>query len=89
MDFLNALQSLWPQAKVIVLVAPVALGIIALAGSVYLTKTAFGPFIKVVQWLFAYTPGERPSDLVSGISYGGRMLAWASLVALAVWFFFG
>ena len=89
MELLNGLESLWPQAKVSVLVAAVALGIVALAGSVYVTKTAFGPFIMAVQWLFAYTPGERPSDLVSGISYGGRMLAWASLVALAVWFFFG
>jgi hypothetical protein len=52
---------------------------------VYTVRTAAGPSLAVVQWMFAYTPGERPGDIVAGMSFGARMLAWASPVGLAVW----
>ena len=52
----------------------------------YAAKTAFGPLAAALRWLFAYTPGERPNDIVAGISFGARMLAWAALVGAVVWF---
>jgi hypothetical protein len=38
--------------------------------------------------MFAYTPGERSSEIVAGISYGARVLAWAGIIALLIWFLF-
>lgn len=82
------LESIGPYAKTIAVAAGVLLALGALALVMYVSKTAFGPFVKVVCWMFSYTPGTKPNDIVAGISFGGRMLAWASLIALVVWFIF-
>jgi hypothetical protein len=63
-------------------------GIFALAALTFICKVAFRPFIIVLQWLFAYTPGKEPNDLVAGMSAGFRMLAWAFIIAIAVWFLY-
>jgi hypothetical protein len=75
-----------PHLKTIGLVAAVALGLIALAAASYVLKSSLGPLWRVLQFLFAHTPGERPGELVAGIILGGRMLAWASLIGVVVWF---
>jgi hypothetical protein len=69
----------------IVWIVAAALAVIALAAAVYAIKTAFGPLGVVLQWLFAYAPGE-PNEAVAGISFGVRMLVWAAVVAAVVWF---
>jgi hypothetical protein len=75
-----------PYLKAIALVIGLALGLIAAAAAMYVLRTALGPLGRVAQWMFAHTPGERPSQMVAGISFGGRMLAWAGLIGIAVWF---
>jgi hypothetical protein len=79
-EFLNGLGD-------IVWIVVAALAVIALAAAVYAIKTAFGPCGVVLQWLFAYAPGER-NEAVAGISFGARMLVWSALVAVVVWFIY-
>jgi hypothetical protein len=52
----------------------------------YVLKTGLEPLWRVLVWLFGHTPGERPGQMVAGIIFGARMLAWAGLTGLAVWF---
>jgi hypothetical protein len=80
------LNELVARAQEFALIVGAALAVIALAATVYAAKTAFGPLAAVLQWMFAYAPGERPSDVVAGISFGARMLAWSALVSAVVWF---
>ena len=61
-----------------------ALAVIALAALVYAAKTAFGPLATLLGWLFAYTR-RKANDIVAGLSFGARMLAWASVVGAVVW----
>ena len=63
-------------------------GVIALAALVYIVRVASLPLVRVAQWLVAYKPGEEPSELVAGIAVGARMLAWAGVVGVIVWFLF-
>ena len=63
-------------------------GVIALAAVVYILRAASWPLLKAVQWMFAYAPGGRPGDVIAGISYGARMLAWAGVIGLLIWCFF-
>ena len=84
-EFMKTLDGVVAQAQEIALVVGAALAVVALAAFVYAAKTAFGPLATVLQWLFAYTPGERPNDVVAGLSFGARMLAWAALVAAVAW----
>jgi hypothetical protein len=79
------LNGLVARAQEFALIVGTALAVIALAATVYAAKTAFGPLAAVMQWMFAYAPGERPSDVVAGISFGARMLAWSALVGAVVW----
>jgi len=74
--------------EVIVWAAVLIAGIIALAAFVYIVRTAAAPFVKGLQWMFAYTPGEKPNELVSGVSTGARMLLWAGVVGIITWWFF-
>jgi hypothetical protein len=85
-ELLTSLVDALPDLKTIALVAAVALGLIALAAAMYVLKTSFGPLWRVLQWLFGHSPGERPGELVAGIILGSRMLAWACLIGVAVWF---
>jgi len=64
-----------------------SLCLIALAAAVYTAKTAFSPFLAIICWLFAYN-FDRPNEIASQISLGARMLTWAAIVALLVWFLF-
>jgi hypothetical protein len=82
------LTSLAARAQEFALIVGAALAVIALAATVYATKTAFGPLAAVLQWMFAHKPGERPNDAVAGISFGARMLVWSALVGAAVWFLY-
>jgi hypothetical protein len=82
---LNALAAHWDD---IALAGGAVLGLVALAAAVYVLKTAFAPFAAVLRWLFACRPGERPNDVVAGISLGARMLVWAAAVAAVVWFLY-
>ena len=82
-DFMQNLEGLASRAEQIGLVVGAALTVIALAALVYTAKTAFGPLGTALRWLFAYS-GERPNEVVAGLSFGARMLAWAAVVAAAV-----
>ncbi len=84
-ELINTLEGVMAQAREIALVVVAVLAVIALAALVYAVKTALGPLAAVLRWLFAYTPGERPNDIVAGLIFGARMLAWAALVAVVVW----
>jgi hypothetical protein len=86
-EILSSVGELLPHVKTIALVVGVTLGVIALAAAMYVLQTAFGPLWRVVQWLFGYTPGQRPGDIVAGMIYGFRMLAWAGVIGFVVWFF--
>ena len=85
-EIIKTLDGVVAQVEEIALVIGAALAVIALAAVVYAAKTAFGPVAAALRWLFAYRPGERPNDIVLGISFGARMLAWAALVGIVVWF---
>jgi hypothetical protein len=87
-DIISVLENIGPYLKTIALVIGVAIGLIGAAATVYMAKTTFGPLLVVLQWMFAYKPGERPNDIVAGISFGARMLVWAALISLVVWFLF-
>ncbi len=84
-ELLSGLQNALPYLQGAAWVIGVALALIAAAAAVYTVKTAFGPLLVILRWMFAHTPGEKPNDIVAGISFGGRMLAWAALVGLLVW----
>jgi len=87
-EIINGLDGVARRAQEIALIVGAALAVIALAAAVYAVKTAFGPLAAVLQWLFAYAPGERPSEAVAGISFAARMLAWSALVGAVVWFIY-
>ena len=69
-ELINTLEGVMAQAREIALVVVAVLAVIALAGIVYAVKTALGPLAAVLRWLFAYTPGERPNDIVAGLIFG-------------------
>ena len=85
-EFIKTLDGLAAQAQEIALIVGAALAVVALAAFVYAAKTALGPLATALRWLFAYTPGESPNDVVAGVSVAARMLAWAALVAAVAWF---
>jgi hypothetical protein len=85
-EFLDGLEAIWPQLKIAGLVVVAAIALIALAAAVYTVKAAGGPVLAVARWMFAC--GSEPNDIVSGISFGARMLVWAALVGVAFWFLF-
>ena len=85
-ELMKTLDVLAAQAQQIAVVVGAALAVIALAALVYAAKTSFGPVGTALGWLFAYKAGEKPNDVVQGISFGARMLAWAAVVAAVVWF---
>lgn len=87
-EILSLIESIGPYLKAFALAIALALGLIAAAAAVYTANTAFGPVLVVVRWMFAHSPGERPNDIVAGISFGGRMLAWALLVGVLIWVLF-
>lgn len=75
-----------PYLKAVAWVIGLTLGLIAAAAGMYVVRTVVGPLWRVFQWMFAYKQGERPGQLVAGIIYGVRMLAWAGAIGMAVWF---
>ena len=84
-ELLTGFGEFLPYLKTIAWAIGLALGLIAAAAAVYVVRTSVGPLLRVAQWMFAYTPGERPGELVAGISFGARILAWAGLIGVAVW----
>jgi hypothetical protein len=85
-ELLTGFGDVLPYLKTIAWAIGLALGLMAAAAAVYVVRTAVGPLVRVAQWMFAYTPGERPGEMVAGIVFGSRMLAWAGLIGVAVWF---
>lgn len=59
----------------------------AIAAITFVLRVSCGPMLRLVQWMFGYTPGQEPSEVVAGIAYGARILAWSGLM-FAIWFFF-
>jgi multisubunit Na+/H+ antiporter MnhB subunit len=84
-ELLTGLQNALPYLKLIACAIGVALLLIALAAAMYVLRAALGPMWQVLLWLFGHTPGERPGELVAGIVFGARMLAWAGLIGVTVW----
>ncbi len=69
---LDNLDKLFPFLKgacLVLVVVGMALGVAAVT---YTLKTAFGPLVRVAQWLFWHTPGSRPNDVAAGVAHGGR-----------------
>jgi hypothetical protein len=85
-EFLDGIGGALPYLKTIAWVIGLTLGLIAAAAGMYVVRTAVGPLLRVLQWMFAYKQGERPGELVSGIIFGARMRAWAGLIGMGVWF---
>ncbi len=85
-ELLSGLENLLPHLKTLVLVVGVALALIAAAAATYVLRAVFGPLWRVVQWMFAYTPGTKPGEIVAGIAFGARMLAWAGVIGVVVGF---
>jgi hypothetical protein len=85
-ELLSGFNDAVPYLKGIAWALGVTLGLIAAAAGVYIVRTTVLPVWRVVQWMFAYTPGKRPGQLVAGFSFGARMLVWAALIAVAVVF---
>jgi hypothetical protein len=84
-DVLTNLNGLAAGVERFAVIVGILLAVIALAAAAYAVKAVFGPLMTALQWLFAYAPGERPNDVVAGISFAARMLAWSAVVAVAVW----
>ncbi len=84
-ELLTGLQNVLPYLKIVAWAIGVALGLIALAATMYVLRTALGPLWRFVQWMFGHTPGERPGELVEGIAFGARMLVWSGLIGVTVW----
>jgi hypothetical protein len=87
-ELLNGLGNVLPYVKLAAVVAGVALVLIAAAALMYVLQSTFRPVFVVTQWLVGYTPGEKPGEIVRGISYGARMLVWAALIGVTVWMVF-
>jgi hypothetical protein len=85
-ELLDSFRDALPYLKTIALVIGLTLGLIAAAAGMYVARAAVGPLWRVLQWMFAYTQGERPGELVAGIIFGARMLCWAGLIGVGVWF---
>jgi hypothetical protein len=86
-DLLKFIENIGPYLQTVLWVAGLTLFFIAAAATVYIAKTTFGPVLVIVRWMFDYRPGERPNDIVAGLSIGARMLAWAAIIGLVTWFF--
>jgi hypothetical protein len=74
-DWLPKLGEWLPYLKTILLVFVVMVGLIAAAAGMYVIRAVAAPLLQVAQWMVAYTPGERPNDVVAGLIFGLRMLA--------------
>jgi hypothetical protein len=85
-ELLAGFGDVLPHLRTIAWAIGLTLGAIALAAAMYVLKTGLEPLWRVLVWLFGHTPGERPGQMVAGIIFGARMLAWAGLTGLAVWF---
>jgi hypothetical protein len=91
LNFLQRIMSVdiapwWPVLKwsgvvLIGVVILVALGLVT-----YILRTTLGPFVRVAQWLSWYTPGQRPHPVLLGISHGIRLVIWATVLGLGLWF---
>ena len=88
LDFLDGIKNVLPIIKNFALAIGVVLALFAAAAGIYILRTVLGPFIRVIQWLIAYTPRKEPNDIVKGLIYGLRMLVWGCIVAGVVWFTF-
>lgn len=86
-DFLG-LEHILPYAKLLAFVCGGALVFIALAAFAYTMQTTFRPWLVAMQWLIGHTPGEKPSDIVRGISQGIRLLVWSMLIGVTVFLLF-
>lgn len=85
---LSGLESVWPYVKLAAMVSGAALALLAIAALMYILQTTCRPVLVVMQWLIGHKPGEKPGEFACGISYGVRMLVWASLISLVVWLVF-
>lgn len=85
-EIFDSFRDALPYVKPIVMAIGVALGLIAAAAGMYVVRAAVGPMWRALQWMFAYRQGERPGELIAGIVFGARMLAWAGLIGVGVWF---
>ena len=74
-EWLPKLGEWLPYLKTILLVIIVMLGLIGVAVAMYVIRGVTAPLLQVAQWMVAYTPGERPNDVVAGLIFGLRMLA--------------
>jgi hypothetical protein len=87
LDLLNGFDNILPHLKTLALLVALVLGVIAAAAAVYIVQALCAPTLRLVQWLFAYEPSaDRQNDVVAGISFGGRILAWSGLIAVVVYF---
>jgi hypothetical protein len=87
-ELLSGLENVVPYAKLAAMVIAATLILIAAAALTYTVQVVCRPLCTVMQWMVAYTPGEKPGEVIQGISMGARMLVWAALIGLVVWIVF-
>lgn len=88
LSLLNELENMLPYVKIAAVVIGIVSVLIAAASITYIAQTSCRPLFVVLQWMVAYTPGEKPGEIIQGISIGARMLVWSVLIGLVVWFLF-
>ena len=87
-ELLNSLENVVPYVKLAALVSGAALVFIAIAALTFTLQSTCRPVLVLMQWMVGHTPGDKPGEIVRGISYGARMLVWASLISFMVWIVF-
>ncbi len=94
-ELLKWAEMIGPYLETVIWAVGALAALLAAALVAYVLKTGFAPLMSALRglllfgrWLFAYRPGTIPPEVVNGLSFGGRMVAWAALVGLAFWFLF-
>jgi hypothetical protein len=89
-ELVKQLGSYVDQAYLVLLAVAAVFAVVGIAVAVaamtYSVQAALAPLIRIGQWLFAYAPGARPNDITAGVAHGLRMVAWAGLIGLGLWF---
>lgn len=88
LEALNNLNDYLPYVKLAGVLIGTLLVVTTIAILTYVVKTAFRPLLVVMQWTVGHTPGEPAGEVMQGISFGARMLFWAGVIGLVVWFCF-
>jgi hypothetical protein len=83
LDFLNYLA-------LFILLLKILSALSVFAAVMFCLRLTAGPLFKIGQWMMGSTPtpGTPPDDIAAGIAHGGRILAWAAVLGLALWFLF-